>query len=463
MGSEIDLKSLDKALAQFGSLEKAVQALQARKLELENDVAQLSPRKTKLEQEVAFLEKERTSYSDALEKLDAAFTEKWWQFELFTGFMALVNAQSPQDIAQFAATAQKWVKVSVISPALARQEIIEELMGRVVKAFRCSSCGTRFLVDRRPQRPWGKYRCPACSTLVDAEPDDSLIKLFLSPERVQEMNELEKLQAEVDRLTAVEVFLDIPCRVCGKPMPSNWKRYEVERIFRACGMAHRECWGTPIGLRVYTNEFLKAMQPKDLGQYQQEESQLEARIAAREQTVADIKKLETDRQTLLEELAQARTEIAQHEEALEMLKGFEWFIAAQSWEEMDRFINLLPRMFARAKAWGGSQSLFRKSVLRELTGGALRVLYCTNCDTTFATNRPHSIYAEDYFCPVCGSSNGILVVRDEEALIRAALPSPRAGSQSPIVVRLISHPKPGDTETGLAGGGEGPVALPEPK
>jgi len=463
MGSEIDLKELDKALAQFGSLEKAVQVLQAQKLELENDVARLSAGKTTLEHEVTSLEKEKASWSDALQKVQTEFAESMRQYVLFKGFMALVTAQSPHDIAQFAATAQEWVKISVISPALARVEIIKELMGSVVKSFRCSSCGTRFLVDRRPQRPWGKYRCPACSTIVDAEPDDTLIKLFLSPERVQEMNEIEKLQVEVERLKAVEVFLDIPCRLCGKPMPSNWKRYEVERIFKACGMAHRECWGTPIGLRVYRDEFLKAMQPKDLGQYQQEESQLEARIAARDQTVADIKKLETDRQTLLEELAQVRAEFAQHKEELEMLKGFMWFMAAQSWEHMDRFIRVLPRMLADAKAGGSSQSLFRKYVLRELTGGALRVLYCTICDATFATDRPHSTYADDYFCPACGSSSGIRVVRDEEALLKAALPSPQAGKTPPIVVRLIGLPKPGDTGTGLTSGGEGPSALPEPK
>jgi len=463
MGSEIDLKQLDKALAQFGSLEKAVQALQAQKLELENDVAQLSARKTTLEQDIAFLEKERTSWSDALEKVETEFKKRWRQYVLFTGFMALVEAQDPQDIARFAATAQDWVKVSFISTAFAREQLIKELMGSVVKSFRCSSCGTQFLVGRRPQRPWGKCRCPACSTMVDAEPDDSLIKLFLSPERVQEMDEIENLQAEVERLKPVEVFLDVPCRVCGKPMPSNWKRELVERIFKTCGISHRECWGTPIGLRVYRDEFLKAMQPKDIGEYQQEESEFEARLAARDQTVADIKKLETDRQTVLEELAQSRNEIAEHREEVEMLKGFEWFMAAQSWEEMDRFIRVLPRMFANAKARGDSQSLFRKYVLRKLTGGALRVLYCTICDTTFATNRPHSTYAEDYFCPHCGSSKDIRVVLDEEPLIRAALPSPQAQSQSPIVVRLISHPKPGDTETGLAGGGEGPSALPEPK
>jgi len=54
MQNDIDLKKLNKALAQFGSLEKTVETLQAKKLGLENDIAQLSTSKTKLEQEVAF-------------------------------------------------------------------------------------------------------------------------------------------------------------------------------------------------------------------------------------------------------------------------------------------------------------------------------------------------------------------------------------------------------------------------
>jgi predicted RNA-binding Zn-ribbon protein involved in translation (DUF1610 family) len=261
MGSEIDLKKLDKALEQFGSLQKAIEALQAHKLELENDIAQLSASKTKLEQEVASLETRRTSLSGVLEKLDAAFKEKWWQYVLFTGFMSLVSAQDAQDIERFVASAQQWVKVSPFIPTLAREQIIMELMGSVVKAFRCSSrsCGAQFLVNRKSLRSGGDYRCPACDWKLHAEPDDSMLSLFLSPERIEKVKELEVVQAEVERLKPLEVFMDIPCAVCGKAMPNDRQREQVERIFKACGMAHPECWETPFGKVVHKEAYLRLL------------------------------------------------------------------------------------------------------------------------------------------------------------------------------------------------------------
>ncbi len=261
MGSDIDLKKLDEALAQFGSLQKAVETLQAQKLELENDIAQLSAGKTTLEHEVTSLEKERTSWADALEKVEREFKERWWQWVLFNGLMSLVSAQDPQDIARFAATAQEWVKVSAFIPTLAREAIIKELMGSVVKAFRCSSprCGARFLVNRRSLRLGGGYNCPACDWKLHSEPDDSMLSLFLSPKKIEEVKETEVLQAEVERLKPLEVFSDIPCAVCGKAMPNDRQREQVERIFKACGMAHPECWETPRGKVIHKEAVLRLL------------------------------------------------------------------------------------------------------------------------------------------------------------------------------------------------------------
>ncbi len=261
MQNDIDLKKLNKALAQFGSLEKTVETLQAKKLGLENDIAQLSTSKTKLEQEVASLEEKRTSSSGALEKVNAEFKERWWQWVLFNGFMSLVSAQEPQDIALFVDSAREWVKVSPFIPTLAREAIIKDLMGNVVKAFRCSSprCGAQFLVNRKSLRLGGGYKCPACDWTLHAEPDDSMLSLFLSPKKIEEVKELEVLRAEVERLKPLEVFMDIPCAVCGKAMPNNRQREQVERIFKACGMAHPECWETPFGKVIHKEAYLRLL------------------------------------------------------------------------------------------------------------------------------------------------------------------------------------------------------------
>lgn len=161
--------------------------------------------------------------------------------------MALVTAQEPQDITQFAASVREWETVSTPDPVAARGRIIRQLMGSVVKLYRCSSCGTRCLMDRAPQWPRGKHHCPVCSGWLDPESDDSLVNLFLSPEQMQEMKEVERLRAEVARLKPVEPFLDVPCAVCGKPMHNNFKRESIERFFKESGVAHPQCLNTPAG------------------------------------------------------------------------------------------------------------------------------------------------------------------------------------------------------------------------
>ncbi|MBU2008232.1 MAG: hypothetical protein KJ624_00050 [Chloroflexi bacterium] len=247
MASDIDLKKMKQALSEYGSLEKVNQGLEAQKREMESQIAALLPTRDQLKQEVSSLKSEKAALRAALKDLDGKLEERRCQYRLFTGFMALVTAQDPQDIAQFAASAQEWPTLSVANPESARGRILKQLMGSVVKSFRCSTCGTRFLVDRGPQWPRGKHRCPACSSWQDAEPDDALVKLFLSPEQIQETKEIDKLRAEVERLKPVEVFLDIPCAMCSKPLPNKWKRESIEKFFKANGLAHPECWNTPAG------------------------------------------------------------------------------------------------------------------------------------------------------------------------------------------------------------------------
>jgi hypothetical protein len=94
------------------------------------------------------------------------------------------------------------------------------------------------MVDRGSQRMGGEYSCPACYSIPDAEPDDSLIKLFLTPQQVEESREADRLLA---KLKSLEVFLDIPCSICGKPLPNTWKRNEVLYCFKRQEWAHSSC------------------------------------------------------------------------------------------------------------------------------------------------------------------------------------------------------------------------------
>ena len=261
MSSKVDLKKLKRALSEFGTLEKAIQVLRAQKQEGEGKVAGLSATEAKLRQEVHSLEDRKATLSTVVDDLEAKIEEKRWQYEVFMGFMALVIAQEPQDIARFADSVHRWAKVKIADVIFARGKIVEQLMDKLVKSFRCSTtgCGAKFLVDRRSQRYGEKYSCPACYSRLDAEPDDSLMDLFLSPPQIQEGKEIEKLRGEVERLKPLEVFLDIPCAVCCKPMRNTWERDDVEATFKACAWAHPECWKTTRGQSLYMKVFVREL------------------------------------------------------------------------------------------------------------------------------------------------------------------------------------------------------------
>ncbi len=261
MSSKVDLKKLKTALSEFGTLEKAIQVLRAQRQEGEGKVAGLSATEARLRQEVRSLEDQKATLSTVVDDLEAKIEEKRWQYQVFMGFIALVTAQEPQDIARLAESVHQRAKVKIADVIFARGKAVEQLMGNLVKSFRCSmpGCGAKFLVDRRSQRYTEKYTCPACYGLLDAEPDDSLMDLFLSPPQIQEGKQIEKLRGEVERLKPLEVYLDIPCAVCGEPMPNIWKSGQVEMTFNACAWAHPECWKTSTGQLLQMKVFVREL------------------------------------------------------------------------------------------------------------------------------------------------------------------------------------------------------------
>ena len=66
---------------------------------------------------------------------------------------------------------------------------------------------------------------------MDVKADDSFLEAMVSEQQLADVHQARDLQKEVDRLKPAEVFLDIPCMICGKPMSNKWTREQVIKIF----------------------------------------------------------------------------------------------------------------------------------------------------------------------------------------------------------------------------------------
>jgi hypothetical protein len=150
------------------------------------------------------------------------------QYDLFEALLAVLTGGTPyQD-----ATPQKLASevLKVVQAWYAERPIRElrswfviAVCGNLLHSARCHHCGARFIVDRPPNSHFYGYHCPVCNHTF-TETNDEFLKAMFSEEEFALQMELKPL----------EVFLDIPCSICGKPMPHNWTRQQVVEAFKDC-------------------------------------------------------------------------------------------------------------------------------------------------------------------------------------------------------------------------------------
>jgi hypothetical protein len=115
------------------------------------------------------------------------------------------------------------------------------------------------MVNREPYYSHydSNYYCPACHTSLHVEADDSFLQAMLFPEGTKEVRTLEGLERQVERLKPLEVFLDIPCFICGRPLSNNWSREQAVDTFKKGRWAHGPRFGTPAGQIAQMGELIK--------------------------------------------------------------------------------------------------------------------------------------------------------------------------------------------------------------
>ncbi len=250
--TKIDGIKLNKALEQFGSLDKSIDAMQSKEKELKQYNVKLQLTNDNLSKQVKSLENQIHEWQSQLQLLSDKIKHHSLQYDLFEGFLAMV-AGSPSVtnslealIATFQKLAEGW-KITRNTDEL-RSIFIRKVMGDYLKCYRCDSCGAKFIVNKEPARKYNvtSYGCPACHFSFQVTEDDSFLKAMVSDGQMENVYRLQQVLKENEALRPIKVFLNLPCEVCGQPV-TEWTDYEVQKGVKEHSWGHAKCWNSEDG------------------------------------------------------------------------------------------------------------------------------------------------------------------------------------------------------------------------
>lgn len=167
-------------------------------------------------------------------------------------------------------------------------------------------------------------------------------------------------------------------------------------------------------------------------------------IEAKEQKVSTLKELELKHNMVSASLSEIETKQASEGTRWEIFQSFLGFIGASSFEEVEKFIDLMPHLLSEAKQGKYSAERLRNIILRNLTGNTLQLLQCTSCNARFVVDKPPHSHNE-YQCPICGLSYYVKVEQEGLVILKTAL-----APQKPqiLVVELVTRKQKKPTPKG---------------
>jgi len=131
-----------------------------------------------------------------------------------------------------------------------------------------------------------------------------------------------------------------------------------------------------------------------------------------------------------------------------MFESFIGFIKSSSFEEVDKFVELMPHFLSEAKQGKYSPESLRNMILRNLTGDTLQLLQCASCHARFVVDKPPESY-KGYQCPICGFSYQVKTDREGLEILKAALDTLKPKILvAHLVTRELKKPTPKDENSG---------------
>jgi len=272
---QIDGAKLNEALEKHGALSRTLAAMQSQRQSLKAEIADMHSQqlalldeKKNLLTQMTDLKRNVLNRKKILADLETMVQRNRRQYDLFEAFMGMVltpPSSGDKPIGGLFSSFQQVVQsgwYTAKSVEDLRNAFIRVVLGDYLHCFHCDRCDAKFIVNRGPYYQYASnyYQCPACHSSLWVEADDSFLVELVSPGKPEEVSRAQKLQEEVERLKPLEVFLDVPCAICGKPMPNdNWVREDIVRIFKEALKAHPACWKTPAGQAILFNHSMKAL------------------------------------------------------------------------------------------------------------------------------------------------------------------------------------------------------------
>ena len=260
---------LKKAIEEFGSLEKAVQALRKEKLSLEKSNAQLEQQNAELKlnrdglfAEVQSLYGKLGGQKKELNSLLNEVKKYGHQQELFEGFLAMLLGSpsvtgSLQNLIQLFQELDNLGWRTTNNAEDSRSLFVRTVLGDYLKCFRCETCGASFIVNKEPKSSFlNYYHCPSCHFSNCVKADDSFIRSMVSEKQLEDVTLAGQLQEQLDVLKPFETFLNLPCEICGKPI-TEWTNESIKLGITGAGWGHQDCWNTPAGEILAATKALK--------------------------------------------------------------------------------------------------------------------------------------------------------------------------------------------------------------
>jgi len=260
MPKNINGSKLKSALEQFGSVDRAIDSMQKIKQQLEEKVTELKKLIVSLQSKVNGLtnqihscEGQISESETKLTKLNDTYQKYNYQYSLFEAFLAMLVSspsveQSLEHLVQTFQTllAGEWVTNKQIDDL--RDIFARTIFGDYLRCFRCSHCGTSFIVNKDPYYTYvsNYYMCPACHTYFGLNPDDGFLKAMVSGKQLENILLTQQYKAENDSLTPFKQLIGTECVICHKPI-NHWDDTSVDNALHGAGAAHTQCWGTELG------------------------------------------------------------------------------------------------------------------------------------------------------------------------------------------------------------------------
>ncbi len=192
----------------------------------------------------------------------------------------------------------------------------------------------------------------------------------------------------------------------------------------------------------------RAILEQEIANMEEHKALLSDDIKVKEKKVSNLQELELKHDTVSANISEIEAKEACEGTRWEMFKSFIGFIKSSSFEEVEKFVELMPHFLSEAKQGKYSPESLRNMILRNLTGETLQLLQCTPCHARFVVDKPPESYT-GYQCPICGLSYQVKVEQEELEILKAALATPKPQILvAHLVTPEVKKPTPKDENSG---------------